>query len=155
MILDRIENAPRYYGLDPNLDLALQYLYEHCHDLSLIQEPTYLNPDIMVKASEYDTVVGTRKWESHLVNTDLQYVAEGEERFGYAVQSHAHDPVRTEGKDQIVWQAEGDRYYLPQGYFHIFLPGEVHMSKLAVDNKSTHVRKIVFKVRMKTAERGE
>ena len=133
MIIDKLEYASRYYGLNSNLDYVLKYLVEHEKELK--ESPigiTRFTENIQGKCIAYNTVVGSRKWESHEEFTDLQYMLKGTERIGF---NHEENMVN------------GDKILLPEGYFIILFPGEVHMSKLA-DGPSTCVEKAAFKIRL-------
>ena len=83
MIIDKLEYASRYYGLNSNLDYVLKYLVEHEKELK--ESPigiTRFTENIQGKCIAYNTVVGSRKWESHEEFTDLQYMLKGTERIG-------------------------------------------------------------------------
>lgn len=148
MIIDRLEHAHRYYSISPNLEYALRYLEDHREKLAV--QPlgsSRLTDDVQVKFLSYDTVAGSRKWESHLEFTDLQYIISGSERIGFNQAEYMVNPARQEGKDQILYDGDGDRIRVPEGYFIILFPGEVHMSKLA-DKEASHVQKTSFKIRL-------
>lgn len=149
MILDKLENAPRYFALSPDLKVVMTYLMEHAQELKTSEDFSiiHLNENVQKKIIQYDTFPHDRKWESHHVFADVQYMVSGEERVGFAPVERMHSPVKTEGKDQTVWQGDGDRLLLPEGYFLILFPGEAHMSKLAAGEVKT-VRKAAFKVRV-------
>lgn len=148
MILDKLENAPRYFGISPDIEVALRFLMEHAQELKTSDDFSIkmLNDNVQEKIIEYNTFPHDRKWESHHVFTDIQYMVNGCERIGFAPVDLMYDPVKTEGKDQTVWQGDGDRVLLPEGYFMILFPGEAHMSKLANGEPAT-ARKAAFKIR--------
>ena len=148
MIIDKLEYASRYYGLNYNLDYVLKYLVEHEKELK--ESPigiTRFTENIQGKCIAYNTVVGSRKWESHEEFTDLQYMLKGTERIGFNHEENMVNSKKQEGKDQILHEGDGDKILLPEGYFIILFPGEVHMSKLA-DGPSTCVEKAAFKIRL-------
>lgn len=148
LIFDKLENAPRYFSISPDIETALRFLMEHAQELKTSGDFSIkmLNENVQEKIIEYNTFPHDRKWESHHVFTDIQYMVNGSERIGFAPADLMHDPVKTEGKDQTVWQGDGDRILLPEGYFMILFPGEAHMSKLA-DGETATVRKAAFKIR--------
>ena len=71
----------------------------------------------------------------------------GAERIGFNHEENMVNSKKQEGKDQILHDGDGDRILLPEGYFIILFPGEVHMSKLA-DGPSAYVEKAAFKIRL-------
>ncbi|MBQ7795702.1 MAG: YhcH/YjgK/YiaL family protein [Lachnospiraceae bacterium] len=148
MIIDKLENASLYEAISPNLAYALKYLQEHKekhgeHPLG----PVKLTDDVQIKYLSYNTVVGTRKWESHLEFTDVQYMISGSERIGFNNEEFMVNPSKQAGKDQIYHDGTGDYILVPEGYFIVLFPGEAHMSKIA-DGASAQVKKAAFKVRL-------
>ena len=149
MIIDKLENAPRYFSISPNLKVVLSYLMENAKELKTSDDFSIimLNDDVQKKIIQYNTFPHDRKWESHHIFTDIQYMVTGEERIGFAPVDLMYSPVKSEGKDQTIWQGDGDRILLPEGYFMVLFPGEAHMSKLACGEVKT-VRKAAFKVKL-------
>ncbi|MCB6607778.1 YhcH/YjgK/YiaL family protein [[Clostridium] symbiosum] len=148
MIIDKLEHASRYYSISPDLEYALRYLEEHREELA--QQPlgvSKLTDRLQIKYLSYNTVEGSRKWESHLEFTDLQYMIRGAERIGFNQAQCMVNPSKQEGKDQILYDGDGDRIRVPEGYFIILFPGEVHMSKLA-DKETAPVQKASLKIRL-------
>lgn len=148
MIIDKLQNAEKYYSVDPGIEFVLRYLKEHESEMK--ENPfgvTKFTDRVQGKCIAYQTVVGSRKWESHLEFTDLQYMLKGTERIGFNHEENMVNSKKQEGKDQIVHEGSGDRILLPEGYFMILFPGEVHMSKLA-DGASARVEKAAFKIRL-------
>ena len=148
MILDKLSNAKKYYALSSDIEVALRYLESEAdmlktsNDFSVIN----LNDTVQTKIIQYDTFPHDRRWESHHTHIDIQFMVNGSERIGFAPVDIMHAPVKSEGKDQTIWQGDGDRILLPEGFFIILFPGEAHMSKLADGHVST-VRKAAFKIK--------
>lgn len=149
MIMDKLENAEKYYGVNPNLEYALRYLKEHKDELlEHPLGPEKLTDKVSIKYLSYNTVVGSRKWESHEIYTDVQYMLKGNERIGFNPAEHMVSAVKQAGKDQILHDGNGDRIRVPEGYFIVLFPGEAHMSKLADGFVAEAVRKVSFKVQL-------
>ena len=148
MIIDHLSNAKSYIGCNKKLDLIFNYLNQNSEWLKTQPEGPVALPEwmegISMKIVSFETVEGTRKWESHIKNAFLYYMLEGEERTGYANISLMRDGKKTDGKDQIVWQGEGDRIHFPKDHFLILFPQDAHMSKLAVTHSSL-AKKCSFK----------
>ena len=147
MIIDKLENASRYYAIHPKLEHVLRFLQEHKEELTAHPlGPVQLTDEISMKYLSYRTVVGSRKWESHVKYTDVQYMSRGSERIGFNNAEHMVSAAKQEGKDQILHDGDGDRILVPEGYFIILFPGEAHMSKLAAAGCAEEVQKVSFKV---------
>ena len=151
MIIDHIQNAAFYYGCHLKLQAILRYIEENRSALERADAgPQQLSHEldalgVTMKIVAFDTVEGTRKWESHVKNSFVYYMLEGKERTGYADISEMGGAVKTEGKDQIVYhEGDGDRILFPTHHFMVILPQDAHMSKLA-DGKSERARKCSFK----------
>ena len=148
MILDKLENAPQYFGISPNLTVALQYLMNNKAVLGEQPlETRKLTDSVQVKFIEYDTFAKTRRWESHIEFTDVQYIISGEERIGYNNIGLMQDGEKQEGKDQIIHQGNGESVLVQEGFFVVLFPQDVHMSKLA-NGKIETVKKASFKVKL-------
>jgi YhcH/YjgK/YiaL family protein len=147
MIIDKLENASKYYAVDPDIECALRYLVEHKN--TMVAEELgekMLNANVKIMFREYNTVVGSRKWEAHEQGTDIQYIVRGAERVGFNYPERMMNAQKQKNKDQILYDGDGDRILLTEGYFMILFPGEVHMSKLAAYGVSEPVRKTAFKI---------
>lgn len=148
MIIDKLDNASKYYSVSPHLELALRYLEENKEELRTNPVGvTKFSEHVQGKCIAYNTVAGSRKWESHAEFTDLQYMIRGTERVGFNHEENMVNSKKQDGKDQILHEGDGDRILLPEGYFIVLFPGEVHMSKLA-DGPSARVEKAAFKIRI-------
>jgi len=146
MIFDTLENALRYAGLGDNLPAALKYLLET--DLaSLPLGRTDLEGNrLYVLVQEYDTKpLDQGMWEAHRRYIDVQYVASGRERMGFAnlrtLQLGEYKPE----KDFQALSGTGNQVDVFAGAFVIFFPGDAHMPGLCVDQPEP-VRKVVLKV---------
>jgi YhcH/YjgK/YiaL family protein len=91
-------------------------------------------------------------WEAHRRYIDIQYVAEGNERIGYA---HLDDelPVRKvydAEKDYALYEANGDFLAVTAGSFAIFAPHDIHAPGLAINGPESlsDVCKVVVKCRL-------
>ncbi len=152
MILDRLENAALYRSLGPRIVLALDYLGRT--DFASIPNGRYeLDGDrVFALVQRYRPKSPTEaRWEAHRQYVDVQYIAEGVERMGYAplgdglaIQG-AYDPE----KDVIFFDVQGDFFTLRAGGFTIFHPSDVHAPGVAADPSAAAVEicKVVVKCR--------
>jgi biofilm protein TabA len=150
MIADRLINADLYRNVHPRLAAALDWLrstdlmtlplgktvIDGEHLFALIQEYTPKPPEL-------------GKFEAHQRYWDVQYVARGVERMGWAnlaemVVSEPHSQER----DVAFFTGSGSFLRFPAGSFAIFGPQDVHMPGVLAEDE-TLVRKVVVKVEWK------
>ena len=147
MIIDRIENASMYSGLAPRLAVALAYLRDT--DFSCVEPGRYDidGDEIYALVQAYTTKdVSKGLWEAHRRYIDVQYVAGGNERMGYANLGDLTVSREYEDKDDfLLLQGEGDFLTMPAGTFIILGPQDAHMPQIAV-GKPCEVIKVVVKV---------
>jgi YhcH/YjgK/YiaL family protein len=152
MIIDNINNAHFYYGLGPRMQEALKYLEET--DLSSLPPGMH-----EIKGKEIYAIVqdGSPRrledavWEAHNRYSDVQFIASGQERMGYAnmetMKSMEITDEYDEEKDIIKFRGEGDFFLAEAGTFVIFMPQDAHMPSIALaDPAQERVRKVVVKV---------
>ena len=145
MIVDRIENAGIYQGLGQRIALALASVQTPRdpgrHELD--------GDNVFVIAQRYQSKpLAEGKWEAHRNYIDVQFVAEGVERIGWAPLGRLNlsEPYQ-EAKDVAFYQGEGDFVTVPAGSFVILFPEDAHMPGIAVGTPAP-VTKIVVKVRV-------
>jgi len=147
MIIDRIENASRYFSLGSGIAEALEYIKKN--DLSLPAPGKYeIKKDrIQMIVNEYDQKCTDRvKLEAHRKNIDVQYWVAGSELMGYASlnQQKLVEPFNEEN-DCGFYTAKASFTKLEPGMFAIYFPTDLHTA--VVDEQGdSKVRKVVFKV---------
>lgn len=147
MIIDRIENASRYYALGSGIAEALEYIKNN--DLSACETGKYeIHKDkIQMIVNEYDQKCLDRvKMEAHRKNIDVQYWVSGSELMGYAsLQAQVLLDPFNEESDYGLYPAEASFTKVESGMFAIYFPTDLHT---AVKDEQCHslVKKIVFKV---------
>jgi len=147
MIIDRIENASRYYALGSGIAEALVYIKDN--DLTAIEIGSYeiSKGKVRMIVNEYEQKSTDRvTMEAHRKNIDVQYWVSGSELMGYApLQSQSLLEPFNEEKDFGNYAAEASFSKLEPGMFAIYFPTDMHtaVEDIQCDSK---VRKIVFKV---------
>ena len=147
MIIDRIENASRYYALGSGIAEALVYIKDN--DLTAIEIGSYdiSKGKVRMIVNEYEQKCTDRvTMEAHRKNIDVQYWVSGSELMGYApLQSQSLLEPFNEEKDFGNYAAEASFSKLEPGMFAIYFPTDMHtaVEDIQCDSK---VRKIVFKV---------
>ena len=151
MIIDKLENAYKYYNLSDNIKAGLQFLLETdlnnlpCKKHVIDGERIWANvQEIVTKEDE------TAKWEVHRRYTDIQFVISGCEKMGWAnlsdfVPEEAFDTEKDIQFGEIKENCAHGFVVVEQGYFVIFTPDDVHKPALKVDF-CNNVKKIVVKV---------
>jgi YhcH/YjgK/YiaL family protein len=147
MIVDRLENASLYSNLAPRVTTALAYLRDK--DFASMEPGRYdiQGDEIYAMVQEYTTKDANEvKWEAHRQYIDVQYVARGNERMGYAnlgeltvIQDYQ------EKDDYLLLEGEGDFLAMVPGTFIVLGPQDAHMPQVAASTPSA-VRKVVIKV---------
>lgn len=151
MIVDNIQNYAKYSHLPPRIVRAIEYIGST--DFTFVENGQY-----ELDGKNLISIVNRSKtrlpdqaiWESHRKYIDVQFVAGGEEQFGYVPLSEA-PRVKTpysEEKDVIFYEPGTQIFPAPAGTFMIFYPEDIHAPGLAVGNppKSSEVVKVVVKV---------
>ena len=155
MILDRLENATLYYGVDPTIRRALKYL-----ETGLLQKAAaglYREGDdtLYYRVSRYQTRDADRtRFEAHRYYVDIQFIAEGAEVFEIAnirslTESQPYDPAT----DCIFFSGEAQHQLLvPAGWFLILFPEDAHVACLKNGNQDGMVKKVLAKARLGRVE---
>lgn len=147
MIIDRIENASRYYALSSGIAEAFEYLKNN--DLTDITPGSYpiIEDKIRMLVFDSEQLNDDRvTMEGHRKNVDVQYWVSGSELMGYApLQSQNLIKPFNEEKDYGNYLAEASFTRFEPGMFAIYFPTDLHTAVFDEQCKSA-VRKIVFKV---------
>jgi YhcH/YjgK/YiaL family protein len=149
MIIDTLANASCYSNLSEKIAAALDFLQKN--------DPADMAPGrydidgdaVFALVQTYDTQPQSAgKWEAHRRHIDIQYVARGIERIGYAnLDRLTVSQPYSEENDFLLLEGQGNFLTVPTGTFAIFAPQDAHMPCIAVDNPQP-VIKVVVKVRV-------
>ena len=146
MILDRIENAPLYYGVHKRFQQAFEYIAGIDIHTILVGRHEIDGTNLYALVQEYDTKRKEQgKWEAHRRYIDLQYMAQGAEGFGYANIHHLQQGEYDASKDFLPLQGEGDLISVKSGCFIMLMPEDAHMPGMALGEPAP-IRKIVLKI---------
>ncbi len=147
MIVDKIENAHKYFELSEGIKKGLQYLLEN--DLAETKNGKYEieGEKLYVSIQDYETKLqAAGKFEAHKKYTDIQYIIEGKERLGFGnIEDFVANSKYDDEKDIFFLEGNGDFVTAKKGYFVIFTPDDAHMPSICVD-KQSYVKKAVVKV---------
>jgi len=149
MILDKIENAEKYFILGDRFKNALEFLKNN--DITKLTDGRHDidGENVYAIISDYTTKDPNGcQPEAHKKYADVQYVASGAELIGYSVYS-GQKPFKEydEEKDFLLYETVTFFMKLYEGMFAIFFPDDIHMPGIR-DVVSQPVRKVVIKVKL-------
>ena len=149
MILGRLHDIKKYYGIHPNLDKAIRFLEEH--DLQEFDAGSYQidEGNVYMNRFDYETEPESDTFEGHKDFLDIHIVAEGREFLGYADASGLK-VVKEYDKDGdfLLYKGRAElRIMLEPGRFAICYPEDAHIPKIRT-GISGKVRKAVVKVKL-------
>lgn len=150
MIIDRLTNAPLYYGLHPRLRAALDYL--QTTDVNTIAPGNYPieGADMFAIVSEYETLdAADEEMESHRKYFDVQYMVHGTELVGHALLCNQEVSKAYDDEEDFMLYSDAPDYFskLEEGMFMVFFPSDLHMPRIRAGHASA-VKKIVVKSRI-------
>lgn len=155
MVLDRLQNASRYYSLHPLFEQAFQFLREtDLKSLSLGQQ-AIVGRDLFAIISE-GTGISEKdaKLEVHRKYIDIQFVASGTDHMGWkslAFCAEPSEPYTAEREAAFFPDKTSNWFDVPAGYFTIFFPDDAHAAMVTEET----VRKIVLKIAEEPTGGGE
>jgi len=149
MIRDTLQNFKLYTGFHPRLEQAAQFIANEEWKTLAPGKYEIDGDNIFAIVQQYETKPREQGfWEAHERYMDIQFVAEGEENFGYAPIGEAvvTRPYDSDS-DYAIFDATGDFFLLKEGHFILAAPQDVHMPGMAIDTPQP-VKKIVIKVKV-------
>ena len=149
MILDHLDHASRYFDLDPNLRLALEYLQRTDLRSAALGRDEVAGDDVFALIQEYTPKSQAEgRFESHRVYWDVQYVVEGVEQIGVGqLDKMTVTEPYLPAKDIAFYHGSGDFVTVRAGYFVILTPQDAHMPGITAGVPGL-VRKVVMKCRI-------
>ena len=149
MIVGKLKDLKRYFGIHPNIDLAIEYVLNN--DLmALPKGKTIVNENVFINRDTYvANPIEKCFFENHEHYLDLQIVLKGKELFGYTDISNPTLEVTTpynEEKDVTKYTAKEDAIYivLEEGFALVFNE-DIHLAKCKVNDEL--VEKAVVKIK--------
>jgi YhcH/YjgK/YiaL family protein len=150
MIADILKNRHIYEAISARIKIALEYISNT--DFSAMEPGRYEldGSNLFALVQAYDSIPKEQgKWECHKKYIDIQYIAEGVEQIGcnnieYMKITTEYNPE----KDIAFLSGKGDFITFSKGSYGIFFPEDAHMPKLAVNNVSGAVKKVVIKIKV-------
>ncbi|WP_187261424.1 YhcH/YjgK/YiaL family protein [Pontibacter beigongshangensis] len=146
MILDKLQNASRYYGMHPLFEKAFNFL--QAFDMETINQGkhTLQDDELFAIVSEGTGVPQDQtRMEAHKKYIDIQYIVSGVDRMGWQDLSLCSAPSEpyTEERDVAFFPDKPNSWIdVPAGFYTIFFPEDVH----APLGSPTPHRKVVIKI---------
>ena len=147
MVIDHLSNAPFYFGADPLLKEALEFLRTPGIAALAPGRHDLRGEDLFVGVSEGITVAEEETpWEVHKKYIDLHYVVEGGEWMGYAP-LHRMRQIRgyDAPEDCALYEGEGNFLRVSAGMFVVFNVTDVHKPDIHL-GEPERFKKIVVKI---------
>lgn len=145
MIIDSLSNAHAYECMGARIAKGLNYLSET--DFAKLKPGRYdvEGEEIYALVQHYDTKPFEEGlWEAHRLYLDLQYVAKGTEKMGYAnVRAMKQVQEYNEMKDVLIYEGEGDFITCPSGTFTLLFPEDVHMPRIWTGTREPIIKAVL------------
>lgn len=151
MILDSLDRSVRYRTLHPSFLRAFEWLaaYDHATPEGRYEIGGH---DLIAIVSRYETApAAAKKWETHRLNGDIQFMVSGSELVGYAERRilSVRTPYNAE-KDAEFYEPPTvtvSRFNLTAGFFAVFFPEDAHQPGV-MEETPGEVHKVVIKFRL-------
>ncbi|HEV8282978.1 MAG TPA: YhcH/YjgK/YiaL family protein [Chitinophagaceae bacterium] len=150
MIIDTLQNAPKYFSVHPLFQQAFDYIRQT--DLQTIESGRY-----QIAGDDLKAIVSTKKgmskeesiakFECHDNYIDIQLCIHGTETIGWKPREKCNNPSGgyNEEKDVRYFKDEPDMYFqLTDRQFAIFFPDDVHAPMIG----ENEIKKLVIKVKI-------
>ncbi len=151
MILDTLANGSAYADLHPSFSRAFAWL--STFDPSTPDGRYEIGgPSLLAIVQRYQSAPALeKKWETHRVHGDIQYLVSGRELIGYEQRESliVKTPYNTEKDAEFYEPPTSKTTYLvmKEGSFAIFLPQDAHQPGVLIDHPCD-VQKVVIKFRL-------
>ena len=149
MIFDHLDNAFLYLGLGERFAAAFAYLRAFTPDIT---DGKHLvdGENVFAAVQTYETApAAVKKWESHLLYADVQYLHAGEELIYHRdVSTLTVKAAYNPEKEYLTYEGPEDQgLVMRAGNFAVFWPHDGHKPSCAL-GAPVQVRKVVMKVRV-------
>lgn len=148
MIIDRIDNYCNYKFCNSNISKAMKIILNTDFRNKDTGKYEIRGDELYYLLNEYKTMSEVETFpELHKKYIDIQYIAEGTERIGYAPYSRQKVFKKYNNENDIAFYKSSMSYItLTKGMFAIINTMELHQPGILL-KEPEYVKKIVFKVR--------
>lgn len=150
MIIDKLNNFCNYKFNNRNIIKALEMLSNGDFNNKEPGKYTIKNDEIYLYVNMYKTKSKFKsKPEQHKKYIDIQYVAVGNEKLGYAPHSKQKNIKKYDAKSDVVfYDCEMSYINFTKGMFAVINTNEIHQPGILL-KKPQHVKKYVIKIKDK------
>ena len=149
MIIDTLNNASKYTGLNPLFSKAFDFINQN--DVATIENGVIQIEDslkvIVSTANGKTAEVSLAKFECHDTNIDIQVCVKGQETIAWKPREKCVTPNGDYNpeKDVRFFSDAPDMFFqLTDGQFAVFFPEDVHAPMIG----DGEIKKLVFKVKI-------
>lgn len=149
MIIDSLQNAPKYYGLHPNFQKAFEYVNQT--DIANLEEGAFEISEglklIVIQGEGNTREESIKGFECHDKNIDIQILIQGPETYAWKPREKCVNPNGTynDERDVRFFHDKPDIFFeLQEKQFAILFPEDVHAAMIG----EGFLKKLVFKVRI-------
>ena len=150
MIIDKIENASLYFGINKRIKTALDYIQNTNFLKAQLGKHEIEGDNIYALVYNYETKNSQGAFlEAHRNYIDVQYIFDGTEQVGFT-SLDGQDAVKEYDvkDDYLIYKEENSLISFKKGMFAIFFPDDLHMPGISMGAPSK-VKKVVVKVKIK------
>lgn len=149
MIIDSLQNAPKYFGLHPNFQKAFEYVNQT--DIANLEEGAFEISEglklIVIQGEGNTREESIKGFECHDKNIDIQILIQGPETYAWKPREKCVNPNGTysDERDVRFFHDKPDMFFeLQEKQFAILFPEDVHAAMIG----EGFLKKLVFKVRI-------
>ncbi len=149
MIIDSIQNAPRYFSVHPLFKKAFEFISQtDLANAEIGKSDIAEGLKAIISNSPGKTKEASiAKFECHNQNIDIQFCIDGLETFGWRPRQTCTKPngEYNNEKDVLFFKDAPDMYFqLTDGQFAVFFPEDVHAPMIGEGD----IKKLVIKVKI-------
>lgn len=149
MIIDSLQNAPKYFGLHPNFQKAFEYVNQT--DIANLEEGAFEISEglklIVIQGEGNTREESIKGFECHDKNIDIQILIQGPETYAWKPREKCVSPngEYSDERDVRFFHDKPDMFFeLQEKQFAILFPEDVHAAMIG----EGFLKKLVFKVRI-------
>jgi YhcH/YjgK/YiaL family protein len=149
MILDLLENAALYEGIDDSIAVGIDHLRINDYRNTAPGSYPIEGTGHVVIVQEFITRPHEEtKWETHRSNIDIQYVISGAERVGFTPSGALQEKVPYNPElDRTYYEGHGNYFEFKEGMCAVFFPTDAHRCCGILDMPAS-VKKVCVKIRI-------
>lgn len=147
MIIDHINNAPKYFNIHQLFEKAFDFLSKTNFTNLDSGKYTIDGDECFAIVNKYQTKSISESFaESHKKYIDIQFAISGEENMGYGFINDFKNLDYNSKNDLQKHIGSLDYFTLKKDHFTILFPDDIHMPGIILNEESSEILKVVVKV---------